>query len=339
MPGLGAIGHLDRLRPRHQVPQQRRRSAPGPRLKPRIAACHLDLHTAERRHGLPQPRYDRFRGVFRQVPDLEQDFREIRHDVQRRTAPHHACMHSCIRRRICLVPRVRRREPRLLAAQFRDHLRRAIQRVAIVRCIRRMPRLAPADGAQAGLALVPRRDLHPGRLADDAGLRYPHRRLQILQHHRYPAAPDLLVPGKCEFQRAPQPLRPLRGVQHAGEKPLHVGRAPAKDPPPLAPQPERIAAPRLPFDRHHVEMPRQHHAPRPLGAETRENPGLRPGLVADPVHPRARRRQHPRDMIGDLAIRLPRQPGKPHQPVEMIQNPAHAPASISVIPGTAPPVR
>ena len=133
---------------------------------------------------------------------------------------------------------------------------------------------------EADAALVASHRLQHGRLAHDHGAGFRHHPLHRRDEIDRPLAADLLVITERQLQRprhAPVP-RLDQSPDRQSVECLHVRRAaPVKPPLPLGER-ERIRAPVLPLDRHHVRVPRQHHTALGLGADMGKERCLQLGL-------------------------------------------------------------
>ncbi len=169
------------------------------------------------------------------------------------------------------------------AADLGDQLGGVFDGVDAVGCDRGVAGETVERGAYAVLALVADDDLHLGWLADESTER-PYFLLRDLGKHRPHAdATDLLVIGDRQMNRHCQ-LR-FQHLRHHREayrdKALHVGGAAAVELAVAFEQLERIMAPVLAHDRHHVGMPRQHEARTILRPDRDPERSLLSGLVGD----------------------------------------------------------
>lgn len=125
------------------------------------------------------------------------------------------------------------------------------------------------------------RQLHHGRLADNAGGRPDTVPVDRLQQARHTEAADLLIVGKGEMHRPLERCRleAVHGIQRHRDEPLHVGGATTVELPVAFGQGEGIAGPELAVHWNHVGVARQHDAAVALGSDGRPQMGLGPGLV------------------------------------------------------------
>ncbi len=166
----------------------------------------------------------------------------------------------------------------------------------------------PAAGdPQGGLPLVPGGDGEAGWFAHDAKHLLERRVRQHIDHRPDPNAADFFVVGQRQMQRGFQPgllaPDPLRQRQHAGDKALHIRRAPAISPPVFDRQRKGIAGPVLPFDRDNISMAGEQHPCAVFGAKRGVEIGLAAVFVLDQPHLRpgggqARRRRVDQRAVG-----------------------------------------
>ena len=107
-----------------------------------------------------------------------------------------------------------------------------------------------------------------------------------------------------------------RGIERAGDEPLHVGRPAPVEPPVPPAQDERIGAPRLPLDRHHVGMPREQHAGGVRRPDRREQAGLAAGVVSNQHAFHAVPGEEAPDPFDELEVRRGADRLEPDQPGE-----------------------
>ena len=190
---------------------------------------------------------------------------------------------------------------------------------------RRVPLAPGADGAGGRLALVPDGDRHRGRLADDAEARPHAEPVHRLDHPAHPDAADLLVIGEREVERCPERARSRggRGVERAGEEPLHVGRPAPVEPAVRRAEDERVRAPRLPLDRHHIGVPREQHAGAVRRPDGRKQPGLPAGVVSHQHAFHAVPGEEAPDPFDKLEVRRGADRLEPDQPGEDIRRGRH----------------
>ena len=171
--------------------------------------------------------------------------------------------------------------------------------------------------AVAGAALVPGDDPHPRRLADQCHPGLGNHALHRGDHRRGTGAAHLLVIGNRDLQRPLHALRLRLDQRPQGQRkiPLHVaGAAPIQPAVALGHHP-RVAGPRLPVDRHHVGMPRQHHAILDPWPDMGKMCCLLPVFVPVPVRGDAMACQIAFDPVDQLQIAVAADGWKADQPV------------------------
>ncbi len=205
-----------------------------------------------------------------------------------------------------------------IATQFADEVMGMEDGVDAEVGARGMARLARHRRHQAGASLVAADDAHAGRFSDEDGKLRRQGLGHVLDDVVDAEAADLLVIGKGEVDGRCERLLQHGGNarQHAGEKALHIGGAPAIEPVVLPPHGERVARPVLAVDRHDVGMAAQHVAGPVGGADRGEQVGLGAGRVGDDdaLHPEAG--QIGLDEIDDVQVRTAGDGVEADQPVQ-----------------------
>ena len=190
-----------------------------------------------------------------------------------------------------------------------------------VHSVRRESRMGgnPATGGPARqLALVPRRNAHRCRLADqDRGGLEPGF-CEFHQHGADADAADLLVIGKRQMKRGGRrrDARPKHRLDRTGDEAFHVGRSASVKAAIVFEEAEGIPRPALAVDGHDVGMPRKHQTAGSRRSDGRKKRCAISGLRRKKPAFDAGLCQQGRDIAHQIDIPVSADRGKGNQPVE-----------------------
>lgn len=203
-------------------------------------------------------------------------------------------------------------------AELADQPRRVFDGIDPIGCVGRMTGRAMHLAAHRQLALVAEHRLEFGGLADQAQGRLVRPLRQRGEQRAHAQATDLFVVGERQVHRKAQRLREERrhGRQHRSDETLHIGGASPVKAAIVLGQMKRIIGPGLPVDRHHIGVPRQHHAAPIVRAEGGKQVGLGAFGVMEQLTFHAKAGQVILDEANERQVGVAAYRGKAHQPLQ-----------------------
>ena len=195
-------------------------------------------------------------------------------------------MHGGVRRIEAVLERAFGGEAAGFGCDPGDRLGRRLHGVDAEAGLARMAGLAADTDLDRDAALMRENRLHHAGLAHHAQARAQAAFGHVVHQRASTFHRGLFI--KCDEQmhraRERHRLQIGHGCEAAGDKALHVRRAPPIQPPALGAQRERVGGPGLAIDRHGIDMAGQSNAAGHLGADDRVQIGLlAAGPGADPI--------------------------------------------------------